>query len=177
MKDIRNLNIWKNEKPKKDDRITFLETDIADLGLSVRSYNCLKRYGYNTIKDILSCMEVEQGLRKLKGLGLNCEREIHGKINELESSMINRTQTDDSEKLTGQFQPRPPKRYEMRQNKEIWDLNIEMLNLSDYALQRLKSCGICLIRDLYATRPKLEPGWYAVREVFEKLPKITSFAE
>ena len=27
------------------------------------------------------------------------------------------------------------------------------------------------VKDLYTTNPSKEPGWYAVRELFEKIPK------
>ena len=54
--------------------------------------------------------------------------------------------------------------------KKIWDREIEEFQLSNYALTKLKSCGIHKVGDLYATNPKQEPGWYAVRELFGKLP-------
>jgi len=33
----------------------------------------------------------------------------------------------------------------------------------------LKQHGINFVKDLYANNPKNEPGWYAVRELFEKI--------
>lgn len=50
------------------------------------------------------------------------------------------------------------------------EVNLRSVQLSNYSLQRLSACGIKQIRDLYATNPKKEPGWYAVRELFEKIP-------
>jgi len=43
----------------------------------------------------------------------------------------------------------------------------------DYAFTRLKQKGINQVKDLYATNPKQEPGWYAVRELFGKIPVNT----
>ena len=54
--------------------------------------------------------------------------------------------------------------------KEWWDTEIEAFHLSDYALSRLKQKGVNKVKDLYATNPKEEPGWYAVRELFKKIP-------
>ena len=54
--------------------------------------------------------------------------------------------------------------------KSIWDKEVEEFGLSNYALMKLKVCGINKIGDLYATNPKMEPGWYAVRELFAKIP-------
>ena len=44
-----------------------MNLDITELNLSVRSYNCLKRAGCNTIRDIFYCMgEDGHGLRKIR---------------------------------------------------------------------------------------------------------------
>jgi len=51
--------------------------DVAELNLSVRSYNCLKRAGCNTVRDILALVsEDETGLRKIRNLGTRSEKEI-----------------------------------------------------------------------------------------------------
>ena len=54
--------------------------------------------------------------------------------------------------------------------KKMWDREIDEFHLSDYASKRLKACGINKVKDLYSTNPNCEPGWYAVRELFGKIP-------
>ena len=76
MYDIRNLNIWKKE-PEEQRSSDGLKTDITDLNLSVRSYNCLKRAGCNTVGDILRLLEKDEGgLRRIRNLGVRSEAEI-----------------------------------------------------------------------------------------------------
>ena len=83
MYDIRNLNIWKPEENKKCNENLFLNADITELNLGVRSFNCLKRAGCNTIQDILNCMGEEgEGLRKIRNLGARSESEIKERIEE-----------------------------------------------------------------------------------------------
>lgn len=64
------------------------------------------------------------------------------------------------------------KRTIIKPAKKIWDMGIDQFQLSNYALQRLSECDIRQIRDLYATNPRKELGWYAVRELFEKIPGV-----
>lgn len=54
--------------------------------------------------------------------------------------------------------------------QKIWDREIEEIHFASFAFTKLKACEINKIGDLYATNPKNEPGWYAVRELFEKIP-------
>jgi hypothetical protein len=57
----------------------------------------------------------------------------------------------------------------LRLPRIIWDKEIGEFHLSHYAEDRLRGCGISRVRDLYATHPRSEPGWYAVRELFRKI--------
>ena len=41
-------------------------------------------------------------------------------------------------------------------------------------MSRLRNSGVNKVGDLYATHPKRELGWYAVRELFRK---ITEYSE
>ena len=76
MYDIKNLNIWKKEEDNRS-KNEYLKDDIAELNLSVRSYNCLRRAGCSTIGDILRLIgEDENGLRKIRNLGSRSEKEI-----------------------------------------------------------------------------------------------------
>ena len=57
----------------------------------------------------------------------------------------------------------------LRLPRILWEKEIGEFHLSHYAEDRLRDCGISRVRDLYATHPKREPGWYAVRELFRKI--------
>ena len=83
MIDVKNLNIWKPEEKQILNNDVFLDTEITELNLSVRSFNCLKRANCNTVGDILNCLgEDGQGLRKIRNLGNRSEAEIMEKVNE-----------------------------------------------------------------------------------------------
>ena len=143
--------------------------DVAELNLSVRSYNCLKRAGCNTVRDILALVsEDETGLRKIRNLGTRSETEILDCIRnfkeEYDSTKVN-VRSDDKEEDKIKVIIKPEKKW--------WDTDIEAFHLSDYAFTRLKQKGINQVKDLYATNPKQEPGWYAVRELFGKIPANT----
>lgn len=160
MKNINSLNIWKIEEKTNNTNEVFLNTDIADLNLSVRSFNCLKRAQCNTIQDVLDCMgEDGLGLRKIRNLGDRSETEIKQKIQEYQESCSKFQGQAASKKVTI-----------IKPAKKIWDREIDEFSLSNYSKSRLNACGIRKIKDLYATNPKQEPGWYAVRELFEKIP-------
>jgi len=55
-----------------------MQTPISDLGLSVRSFNCLKRAGKNTLRDIAEM--TEDDLLQIRNLGRKSAEEIIGKI-------------------------------------------------------------------------------------------------
>lgn len=54
----------------------FLDIDISELNLSVRSYNCLRRAGWNTVGDILKSIDDKQDLRRVRNLGSRSADEI-----------------------------------------------------------------------------------------------------
>ena len=160
MMDVKNLNIWKAEEKQNLSNEVFLNTEITELNLSVRSFNCLKRAGCNTVAQVLNCMEEgEQGLRKIRNLGNRSETEILEKIQEYREVCTAQAPVSEKKKVTI-----------IKPAKKIWDREIDEFPLSNFALTKLKACGVNKIGDLYATNPKSEPGWYAVRELFEKIP-------
>ena len=55
---------------------------IEDLDLSVRSYNCLKRAGINTIQELTNKSEAE--MIKVRNLGRKSLEEVKNKLDELE---------------------------------------------------------------------------------------------
>lgn len=66
------------------------DKSIDELELSVRSYNCLKRAGINTIGEL--CDRSEEDMRKIRNLGRKSMEEIIAKINQLGLSL----RSDDS---------------------------------------------------------------------------------
>ena len=163
MYDIKNMNICKKETKVKQST-EYLKSEVSDLNLSVRSYNCLKRAGCNTVGDVIRIIESEEnGLKKIRNLGSRSEAEI------LERIQCFKDEYKSVEVVTeGELPIR--KRKSMYYAEAIWNSNIEDYPLSNFALNGLKEHGINQVKDLYATNPKDEPGWYAVRELFEKLP-------
>ena len=65
---------------KADDKGKVLEMTIEELDLSVRSFNCLKRAGINTVEDLIS--KTEEDMMKVRNLGRKSLEEV---INKLES--------------------------------------------------------------------------------------------
>ena len=57
------------------------EQPIEDFDFSVRSYNCLKRAGINTIGDLLN--KTNDEMLKLRNLGKKSYEEIMGKLDSL----------------------------------------------------------------------------------------------
>ena len=58
-----------------------LEMNIDELELSVRSYNCLKRAGINTVEEL--CNKTADDMMKVRNLGRKSLEEVLGKLNEL----------------------------------------------------------------------------------------------
>ena len=56
-------------------------TEIEKLNLSIRSYNCLKRAGLNTVDKVIDAMQ-ENKLWSIRNLGKGSRAEIHVRIYE-----------------------------------------------------------------------------------------------
>ena len=63
---------------KDDSKETVLEMTIEELDLSVRSFNCLKRAGINTVTDLISKSEEE--MMKVRNLGKKSLEEVRNKL-------------------------------------------------------------------------------------------------
>ena len=68
-----------NEKEK------VLEMNIDELELSVRSYNCLKRAGINTVEEL--CNKTSEDMMKVRNLGRKSLEEVIAKLKELGLSL------------------------------------------------------------------------------------------
>ena len=63
-----------------------LEMTIEDLDLSVRSYNCLKRAGINTVAEL--AQKSEEDMMKVRNLGRKSLEEVKKKLQELDLSLV-----------------------------------------------------------------------------------------
>ena len=159
MYDIRNLNIWKKEEKETQGDKGMRDVDITELNLSVRSYNCLKRAWCDTVGDILDRMgEDGTGLRNIRNLGQRSEAEIKEVLERLRAEYARKPQS--TAKPTHKL---------VRPAKRMMDRPISDFRLSSQTNKALKASGIYYVKDLYAQEMKKEPGWKAVRELFDQI--------
>ena len=64
-----------------DEKEKVLEMSIDELELSVRSYNCLKRAGINTVEELIN--KTPEDMMKVRNLGRKSLEEVQAKISEL----------------------------------------------------------------------------------------------
>ena len=64
-----------------DEKEKVLEMNIDELELSVRSYNCLKRAGINTVEEL--CNRTSEDMMKVRNLGRKSLEEVLSKLKEL----------------------------------------------------------------------------------------------
>ncbi len=79
----KNTEILVEKEEGKKEKV--LEMSIEELDLSVRSYNCLKRAGINTVED-LAC-KTEEEMMKVRNLGKKSLEEVLNKLAELGLSL------------------------------------------------------------------------------------------
>jgi DNA-directed RNA polymerase subunit alpha len=72
------------EETKKE---KILDMTIEELDLSVRSYNCLKRAGINTVEEL--CNKTPDEMMKVRNLGRKSLEEVLEKLKELGLSLNN----------------------------------------------------------------------------------------
>lgn len=66
---------------EEDQKEKVLEMTIEELDLSVRSYNCLKRAGINTVQELSN--KTEEDMMKVRNLGRKSLEEVKNKLDEL----------------------------------------------------------------------------------------------
>lgn len=66
---------------EEDQKEKVLEMTIEELDLSVRSYNCLKRAGINTVQELTQ--KTEEDMMKVRNLGRKSLEEVQEKLSEL----------------------------------------------------------------------------------------------
>ncbi len=70
---------------ENDEKEKVLEMSIDELELSVRSYNCLKRAGINTVEEL--CNKTPEDMMKVRNLGRKSLEEVLAKLKELGLSL------------------------------------------------------------------------------------------
>ena len=77
--DAKNVEIMVEKEESKKEKV--LEMTIEELDLSVRSYNCLKRAGINTVEDLAN--KTEEDMIKVRNLGRKSLEEVMNKLSAL----------------------------------------------------------------------------------------------
>ena len=80
---VNDVEIMVEKEEEEKDKI--LEMTIEELDLSVRSYNCLKRAGINTVEELT--LRSEEDMIKVRNLGKKSLEEVINKLNELGLSL------------------------------------------------------------------------------------------
>lgn len=73
---VDKVEIMVEKEEEKKDKV--LEMTIEELDLSVRSYNCLKRAGINTVQEL--AMKSEEDMMKVRNLGKKSLEEVEQKL-------------------------------------------------------------------------------------------------
>jgi len=82
---INNVEIMVEKE--EDQKEKSLEITVEELDLSVRSYNCLKRAGINTVEELTN--KTEEEMMKVRNLGKKSLEEVQHKLAELGLSLRN----------------------------------------------------------------------------------------
>ncbi len=80
----KSVEVMVDEKDKNE-KAKVLEMNIDELELSVRSYNCLKRAGINTVEELTT--RTSEDMMKVRNLGRKSLEEVLGKLKELGLSL------------------------------------------------------------------------------------------
>lgn len=75
----KNVDIM--AEPVVNEKVKVLEMNIDELELSVRSYNCLKRAGINTVQELTN--KTADDMMKVRNLGRKSLEEVYAKLKEL----------------------------------------------------------------------------------------------
>ncbi|NLZ44166.1 MAG: DNA-directed RNA polymerase subunit alpha, partial [Clostridia bacterium] len=73
---VNDAEIMVEKEEEAKDKL--LEMNIEELDLSVRSYNCLKRAGINTVEELIK--KTEEDMMKVRNLGRKSLEEVQSKL-------------------------------------------------------------------------------------------------
>lgn len=80
---VNDVEIMVEKEEDKKEKV--LEMTVEELDLSVRSYNCLKRAGINTVEELIQ--KTQEDMMKVRNLGKKSLEEIENKLAELDLSL------------------------------------------------------------------------------------------
>jgi DNA-directed RNA polymerase subunit alpha len=80
---VNDVEIMVEKEEDKKEKV--LEMTIEELDLSVRSYNCLKRAGINTVQELTQ--KTEEEMMKVRNLGKKSLEEVQAKLTALNLSL------------------------------------------------------------------------------------------
>ncbi len=80
---VEDVEIMVEKEEDKKERV--LEMAVEELDLSVRSYNCLKRAGIDTVEELIQ--RTEEDMMKVRNLGKKSLEEVQSKLAELDLSL------------------------------------------------------------------------------------------
>ena len=80
---VDNVEIMVEKEEESINRL--MEMTVEELDLSVRSYNCLKRAGINTVEELIR--RTEEDMMKVRNLGKKSLQEVKEKLAELGLSL------------------------------------------------------------------------------------------
>ncbi len=80
---VNDVEIMVEKEEDKKEKV--LEMTIEELDLSVRSYNCLKRAGINTVEELIQ--KTEEDMMKVRNLGKKSLEEVNNKLASLNLSL------------------------------------------------------------------------------------------
>ena len=80
---VNDVEIMVEKREDKKEKV--LEMTVEELDLSVRSYNCLKRAGINTVDELIQ--KTEEDMMKVRNLGKKSLEEVQNKLAELDLSL------------------------------------------------------------------------------------------
>lgn len=80
---VNDVEIMVEKEEDKKEKV--LEMTVEELDLSVRSYNCLKRAGINTVDELIQ--KTEEDMMKVRNLGKKSLEEVQNKLAELDLSL------------------------------------------------------------------------------------------
>jgi DNA-directed RNA polymerase subunit alpha len=80
---VNDVEIMVEKEEDKKEKV--LEMTVEELDLSVRSYNCLKRAGINTVEELTQ--KTEEDMMKVRNLGKKSLEEVQKKLDELGLSL------------------------------------------------------------------------------------------
>lgn len=88
--DTKSMEVMVEKEDSEKDKA--LEMNIDELELSVRSYNCLKRAGINTVEEL--CSKTTEDMMKVRNLGRKSLEEVLGKLKNLGLSLKKQQEED-----------------------------------------------------------------------------------